>query len=114
MACEILVFTGFAFSLYGWQSNSSLQMVVPDRLRGRVPSLYGYVFFATAPIGGLLTGWMCGRFRHLGVLRDGGRRERRGRPRRGDRAAGAQAQDAGAQALPGIGGADASTVTARE
>jgi MFS family permease len=59
-ACAALVLTGFTFSLYGSQSNSSLQMVVPDRLRGRVLSLYGYVFFGTAPIGGLFAGWLTG------------------------------------------------------
>ncbi len=56
-ACIVLVLTGITFSLYASQSNSSLQMVVPDRLRGRVLSLYGYVFFGTAPLGGLFTGW---------------------------------------------------------
>jgi MFS family permease len=61
LACVVLVAVGFSFSLYGSQSNSSLQMVVPDRLRGRVLSLYGYVFFGTAPLGGLFTGWICGR-----------------------------------------------------
>lgn len=61
-ACVVLVLVGAGFSLYGSQSNSSLQMVVPDRLRGRVLSLYGYVFFGTAPLGGLFTGWLCGRF----------------------------------------------------
>jgi MFS family permease len=60
--CVTLLFTGFTFSLYGSQSNASLQMAVSDRLRGRVMSLYGYVFFGTAPIGGLLTGWLCGQF----------------------------------------------------
>jgi MFS family permease len=59
-ACAALALTGFTFSLYGSQSNSSLQMVVPDRLRGRVLSLYGYVFFGTAPLGGLFTGWLTG------------------------------------------------------
>lgn len=60
--CITLLFTGFAFSLYGSQSNASLQMAVSDRLRGRVMSLYGYVFFGTAPLGGLLTGWLSGQF----------------------------------------------------
>jgi MFS family permease len=60
-ACVGLALTGFMFSLYASQSNASLQMVVPDRLRGRVLSLYGYVFFGTAPLGGLFTGWICGR-----------------------------------------------------
>jgi len=61
-ACAVLVLTGFSFSLYASQSNSSLQMAVPDRLRGRVLSLYGYVFFGTAPLGGVLAGWMTGRY----------------------------------------------------
>jgi MFS family permease len=61
-ACAVLVATGVSFSLYASQSNSTLQMVVPDRLRGRVLSLYGYVFFGTAPLGGLFAGWICGRF----------------------------------------------------
>jgi MFS family permease len=61
-ACIVLVFTGVTFSLYASQSNSSLQMIVPDRLRGRVLSLYAYVFFGTAPLGGLFTGWISGRF----------------------------------------------------
>ena len=29
-----------------------------DQLRGRVLGIYGYVFFGTAPLGGLLAGWL--------------------------------------------------------
>jgi len=54
----VLAAAGFAFSLYSSQSNAALQLTVPDRLRGRVLSLYGYVFFGTAPLGGLLAGWL--------------------------------------------------------
>ena len=57
-AALVLVVVGFAFSLYTSQSNSTLQLNVPDRLRGRVLGLYGYVFFGTAPLGGLLAGWL--------------------------------------------------------
>jgi len=113
-ACLVLVLTGVSFSLYGSQSNSSLQMVVPDRLRGRVLSLYGYVFFGTAPLGGLFTGWICGRFgTWLYLLIVGGvsviaaavgvitvRMRKVALPERPSRA--------------GLGGPDASTVTARE
>lgn len=113
-ACVVLVFTGLSFSLYGSQSNSSLQMVVPDRLRGRVLSLYGYVFFGTAPLGGLFTGWICGRFgTWLYLLIVGGvsviaavvgvitvQMRKTQLPDR--------------QLRHGLGGADASTVTARE
>ena len=113
-ACVVLVFTGFTFSLYSSQSNSSLQMVVPDRLRGRVLSLYGYVFFGTAPLGGLFTGWMCDRYgawlyllivggisvlaAGVGVLTVRTRRARHG----------------GRPSRLGMGGADAGTMAARE
>jgi MFS family permease len=53
-----LVVTGIAFTLYSSQANASLQMAVTDQLRGRVLGIYGYVFFGTAPIGGLLAGWL--------------------------------------------------------
>ncbi|MDQ6848177.1 MAG: MFS transporter [Candidatus Dormibacteraeota bacterium] len=112
--CIALVLTGVTFSLYASQSNTSLQMVVPDRLRGRVLSLYGYVFFGTAPLGGFLTGWFSGRFgtgRFLVIV--GGiaviaaaigmvsmRVTRTALPDRSSRA--------------GLGAADASTITARE
>ena len=52
---------GAAFSLFTSNSNSTLQLHVPDRLRGRVLSLYAYVFFGTAPLGGVLTGWLAQR-----------------------------------------------------
>ncbi|HYL70051.1 MAG TPA: MFS transporter [Candidatus Dormibacteraeota bacterium] len=54
----VLVVTGVAFSLYASQSNATLQLATPDRLRGRVLGIYGYVFFGTAPLGGLLAGWL--------------------------------------------------------
>ncbi|MBV8527918.1 MAG: MFS transporter [Candidatus Dormibacteraeota bacterium] len=57
-AALVLVVLGFAFSLYSSQSNASLQLNTPDRLRGRVMGIYGYVFFGTAPLGGLLAGWL--------------------------------------------------------
>ena len=60
-AALLLVLTGFAFSLYTSQSNSTLQLIIPDRVRGRVLAIYAYVFFGTAPLGGLLTGWISDR-----------------------------------------------------
>ncbi|HEX4579567.1 MAG TPA: MFS transporter [Candidatus Dormibacteraeota bacterium] len=114
LACAILVLTGFTFSLYGSQSNSSLQMVVPDRLRGRVLSLYGYVFFGTAPLGGLFTGWLCGSYGTWAYCLAAG----------GVSVAAAVGGVIAVRArgtrlperrsMPNIGGADASTVTARE
>lgn len=60
-AVIVLVFVGVCFTLYTANSNSTLQLVVPDQLRGRVMSLYAYVFFGTAPLGGLFAGWLAER-----------------------------------------------------
>lgn len=57
-AALVLLVLGFAFSLYTSQSNTALQLNTPDRLRGRVMGIYGYVFIGTAPLGGLLAGWL--------------------------------------------------------
>lgn len=61
LVAALLAMTGACFSLYTSNSNSTLQLTVPDRLRGRVLSLYGYVFFGTAPLGGYLAGWLSER-----------------------------------------------------
>jgi MFS family permease len=53
-----LVVTGVAFTLYTSQSNSMLQLAVTDEMRGRVLGIYGYAFVGTAPLGGLLAGWL--------------------------------------------------------
>jgi MFS family permease len=71
-AMLILAGTGAAFSLFTSNSNSTLQLRVPDRLRGRVLSLYAYVFFGTAPLGGLLTGWLAARGTALALAVAGG------------------------------------------
>ena len=36
--------------------NTALQMVVPDRLRGRIMSLYAFVFVGVTPIGSFFVG----------------------------------------------------------
>jgi len=54
----LLAVTGVAFALYTSMSNTTLQLTVPDQLRGRVMGVYGYVFFGTAPLGGLIAGWL--------------------------------------------------------
>jgi len=71
-AAIILAVIGVAFTLFTSNSNSTLQMHVPDHLRGRVLSLYAYVFFGTAPLGGLLTGWLSQRGTTPALLVAGG------------------------------------------
>jgi MFS family permease len=39
-------------------ANTTIQMAVPDQLRGRVMSVYTTMFAGSVPAGGLLTGWI--------------------------------------------------------
>ena len=43
-------------------SNTLIQAMVPDALRGRVMSLYSMMFMGMAPFGALLAGVLAGRF----------------------------------------------------
>jgi MFS family permease len=42
-------------------TNTVLQTIVPDELRGRVAALYVMAFIGTTPLGALLTGWIAER-----------------------------------------------------
>jgi MFS family permease len=52
----LLVPAGFAMMLQMSASNTLIQAMVPDRLRGRVMALYSMMFMGMAPIGSLLSG----------------------------------------------------------
>jgi MFS family permease len=43
-------------------ANTVIQLTVPDRLRGRVLSVYTTVFVGSTPIGGLLMGFVASRY----------------------------------------------------
>ena len=58
IAAVLLFVIGFCFSTWTANSQSILQMDAPDRLRGRVLSLYLFAFAGLSPIGGLLAGWL--------------------------------------------------------
>ncbi len=49
---------GLAFTTWISNANASLQLAVPDRLRGRVLGLYFLAFNGSMPFGGLLAGWL--------------------------------------------------------
>src|SRR3712207_7994255 len=50
--------TLFPYTTLFRSSQSILQLTAPDRLRGRVLSIYLFVFAGFAPLGGLLAGWL--------------------------------------------------------
>jgi MFS family permease len=57
----ILVPVGFSLMLQTACSNTLIQTMVPDRLRGRVMSLYSMMFMGMAPLGALLGGALASR-----------------------------------------------------
>jgi MFS family permease len=57
----LLFLTGAGFTVWSANSNASLQLAAPDRLRGRIIGLYFYAFNGTGPLGGLLAGWLCAK-----------------------------------------------------
>jgi MFS family permease len=59
LAGALLFLTGAGFTVWSANSNASMQLAAPDRLRGRIIGLYFYAFNGTGPLGGLLAGWLC-------------------------------------------------------
>jgi len=49
---------GFGLILYVASTNVMLQLTTEDRFRGRIMSLYTFMFVGTAPLGSLLAGWV--------------------------------------------------------
>lgn len=60
-AAVLIFLCGLANITYTATSNSTLQLRVPDGLRGRVVGLYLYVFMGTSPLGNLLVGFLAER-----------------------------------------------------
>jgi predicted MFS family arabinose efflux permease len=55
-ALGLMVLIGFGSILMAATGNTTIQLAVPDQLRGRVMSVYTTVFSASVPIGGLAFG----------------------------------------------------------
>ena len=57
----ILVLSGFTMMMQFTSSNTLIQAMVPDQLRGRVMSLYAMMFLGMTPFGSLLAGALADR-----------------------------------------------------
>jgi MFS family permease len=62
LSAAILVPTGFSIMIQMGSSNTLIQSMVPDHLRGRVMSVYSMMFMGMAPIGSLIAGTAAARF----------------------------------------------------
>jgi MFS family permease len=62
LAMFAMLFVGFGAIGMAATANTTVQLAVPDELRGRVISVYTTVFVGSTPIGGLLMGWVASRF----------------------------------------------------
>jgi len=60
----LLLLAGIASTAFQATSNTSMQLIAPDRLRGRLMALYMLLFAGSTPFGGFFTGLMA---EHLGV-----------------------------------------------
>ena len=64
LSAGLLVPTGFCMMLQMACTNTLIQSMVPDRLRGRVMAVYSMMFMGMAPFGALLAGVLAG---HVGA-----------------------------------------------
>lgn len=58
LSLPLLAVAGFGLMLQTASSNTFLQMIVGDALRGRIMSLYTLAFIGTLPLGSLFAGWV--------------------------------------------------------
>jgi MFS family permease len=58
LACFFLIVAGAGMLLQVASTNTSLQSLTPDALRGRVMGFYGMMFLGMVPIGSLISGWL--------------------------------------------------------
>jgi MFS family permease len=61
LSAALLVPAGFSMMVQMASSNTLVQSMVPDELRGRVMAVYSMMFMGMAPLGALLAGTLAGR-----------------------------------------------------
>jgi MFS family permease len=62
VALVTMTVVGFGAIAMAATANTTIQLAVPDELRGRVISVYTTVFVGSTPIGGLFMGWVASAF----------------------------------------------------
>jgi MFS family permease len=62
LSIVILVGVGIGMMLQATSTNTLIQAMVPDQLRGRVMSVYSMMFMGMAPVGSLFAGTLAARF----------------------------------------------------
>ncbi len=72
LSAALLVPTGFCMVTQMASSNTLVQSMVPDRLRGRVMAVYSIMFLGMAPFGSLLAGQLAQRLDAPTTVRIGG------------------------------------------
>jgi MFS family permease len=72
LSLAILPFVGGGFMVSLASTNTIIQTVVDDRLRGRVMAFFAMAFLGTAPIGSLISGVIADRIGAPGTIRLGG------------------------------------------
>ena len=68
IAIPMLFLCGFGMMLTAAGTNTLLQTVSSDELRGRVVALYVFTFFGIPPLGSLASGWLAARWGSVAVL----------------------------------------------
>src|SRR6185437_566416 len=68
----LLIPAGFCMMLQMASSNTLIQAMVPDRLRGRTMAVYSMMFMGMAPLGALISGALAERIGAPGTLASGG------------------------------------------
>lgn len=72
LSSALLIPIGFAVIVETAASNTMVQSMVPDALRGRVMSVYSMMFLGMAPFGSLLAGVLADRFGAPAAVASGG------------------------------------------
>ncbi|MFP4624040.1 MAG: MFS transporter [Gemmatimonadota bacterium] len=72
VSVPVLMVAGFGLMVQSASSNTYLQSVVRDRMRGRIMSLYTMAFLGTLPLGSLYAGWVAERLGAQATVMIGG------------------------------------------